>query len=66
MYIVGWSDTIVIAAFLQALGKEHPEEGLIIHTDKGSQFTGSRFQEVLRNKGAVSSIVAKAIRMTML
>lgn len=63
--IVGWSmdtrmkDTIVIDAFLQALGKEHPEEGLIIHTDQGSQYTGSRFQEVLRKKGAVSSMSRK-------
>lgn len=52
-------DTIVIDAFLQALGKEHPEEGLIIHTDQGSQYTGSRFQEVLRKKGAVSSMSRK-------
>lgn len=43
-------DTIVIDAFLQDLGKEHSEEGLIIHTDQGSQYTGSRFQEVLRKK----------------
>ena len=63
--IVGWSmdtrmkDTIVIDAFLQALGKEHPEEGLIIHTDQGSQYTEFRFQEVLRKKGAVSSMSRK-------
>nr|WP_236886766.1 IS3 family transposase [Clostridium beijerinckii] len=41
--VVGWSmgnrmkDALVIEAFNQAYGKEHPPKGLIVHTDQGSQ-----------------------------
>ncbi len=48
-------DTLVIDAFTQAYGKEHPLEGLIIHTDQGSQFTGGRFRALVSKYGAVHS-----------
>ena len=63
--IVGWSmssrmqDKLVIDCFLQACGKEHPQTGLIVHTDQGSQYTSSRYQSTLRQVGAQSSMSRK-------
>lgn len=63
--VSGWSmgrkmkDTLVMDAFMQAFGREHPEEGLVVHTDQGSQFTSSNFQALLRSHGAVSSVSRK-------
>ena len=60
--IAGWSmggnmeDTLVTNAFLQAYGRERPLQGLVVHTDQGSQFTGSNFQTLLSAHGAVSSV----------
>jgi len=48
--VTGWSmdtkikDSLVMTAFYQAVGREHPDEGLIVHTDRGSQYTSQRFQ----------------------
>lgn len=59
--VVGWSmerhmrESLVIQAFLQAYGRERPKEGLIIHTDQGSQYTGGSFRSVLKTYGAVHS-----------
>ncbi|WML34397.1 IS3 family transposase [Clostridium sp. OS1-26] len=59
--VVGWSmdnrmkETLVMGAFMQAYGKEHPKNDLIVHTDQGSQFTGGRFQALLKKYGAVHS-----------
>lgn len=59
--VVGWSmskkmkDTLVIDAFTQAYGKEHPSEGLIVHTDQGSQFTSGRFRALLSKYNSVHS-----------
>ncbi len=49
-------------AFLQEYGREHPKEGLIIHTDKGSQFICGNFQTLLRTHGAISSVSKKGNR----
>lgn len=63
--IVGWSmsprmkDQLVVDSFLQAFGKEQPGPGLIIHTDQGSQYTGTKFQSVLRKKEARASMSRK-------
>lgn len=63
--VSGWSmstrmkDSLVIDAFLQGYNKEHPPTGLIIHTDQGSQYTGSNFQAILKKYGAVSSVSRK-------
>ncbi len=63
--IVGWSmssrmqDKLVRDCFLQACGKEHPQPGLIVHTDQGSQYTSSRYQSTLRQVGAQSSMSRK-------
>ena len=47
--------SLVVDAFLQGIGKEHPAEGLVVHTDHGSQFTGDLFTRVLKAHGAVHS-----------
>lgn len=52
-------DSLVIDYFLQGYNKEHPPTGLIIHTDQGSQYTGSNFQAILKKYGAVSSVSRK-------
>ncbi len=49
------TERLVIDAFLQVIGKEQPEVGLIVHTDQGSQFTGANFIAVLAEKGAIPS-----------
>jgi putative transposase len=48
-------DTFVMDAFMQAYGKEHPENRLIVHTDQGSQFTGGKFQALLKKYEVVHS-----------
>ncbi|NFV12492.1 IS3 family transposase [Clostridium sp. FAM 1755] len=59
--VVGWSmskkmkNTLVIYDFTQAYGKEHPSQGLIVHTDQGSQFTGGRFSALLSKYISVHS-----------
>lgn len=40
-------DTLILSALNQAIGREHPEEGLLVHTDRGSQYTSQRFQALL-------------------
>jgi len=59
--VVGWSmerrmkENLVIQAFLQAYGREKPNEGLIVHTDQGSQYTGGSFRSILKAYGATHS-----------
>ena len=59
--IVGWSmdirmkEKLVIDAFNQAYGREHPEPGLIVHSDQGAQYTSAAFRSLLRTRGAISS-----------
>lgn len=48
-------DTFFMDAFMQAYGKEHPLQGLIIHTDQGSQFTESNFRMLISSHGAIES-----------
>lgn len=52
-------DQLVIDALNQAVGKEQPQPGLIIHTDQGSQYTGSRFQSLLRQHNFKASMSRK-------
>lgn len=41
-------DSLVIDAFLQGYGRENPEQGLLVHTDQGTQYTSSNFQPILK------------------
>lgn len=60
--IVGWSmhnnmrEQLVIDALEAAVFSEHPKPGLVIHTDRGSQFVGKRYQSELDKYGIVSSM----------
>ena len=62
---VGWSmssrmqDKLVRDCFLQACGKEHPQPGLVVHNDQGSQYTSYRSQSTIRQVGAQSSMSRK-------
>jgi len=52
-------DTLVLAALNQATEQEHPEEGLLIHTDRGAQYTSQRFQALLMRYGFQQSMRRK-------
>jgi putative transposase len=60
--VVGWAmktrmtEQLVIDAFLQAVGREQPPAGLIVHTDRGSQYTSRRYQETVKRYGGVISM----------
>ena len=41
-------ESIVIESLQQAIAKEKPHAGLIIHSDQGSQYTGSTYIEFLQ------------------
>jgi putative transposase len=55
--IVGWamSDRITsdltLAALKMAIGQRQPGEGLIHHSDQGSQYTDGRYQALLKKRG---------------
>lgn len=59
--VVGWSmdtrmkEKLVLDAFNQAYGREHPEPGLIVHSDQGAQYTGAAFRTLIKSKKAISS-----------
>ena len=46
-------------AFYQAVGREHPNEGLIVHTTQGVQFASQRFQALLLRYGCRQSMRRK-------
>jgi transposase InsO family protein len=59
--IVGWAlsrhmrTSLVIEAFRIAVRVRRPKPGLIFHTDRGSQYTSSAFQELMRRFGVLQS-----------
>ena len=63
--VVGWAmdtrikDTLVMSALNQAIGREHPEKGLIVHTDRGAQYTSQRFGAMLNRHGYIQSMSRK-------
>ena len=63
--VVGWAmntrvrDTLVLSALNQAIGREHPPKGLIIHTDRGCQYTAQRFQSMCIRYGFRQSMSRK-------
>lgn len=60
--IVGWTisnrinEQLVISAFEKAIVNEKPSIGLIVHTDRGSQYTSKNYQALLLKYGAISSM----------
>ena len=63
--VVGWSlathmrTELCLAALNQALGTRQPPDGLIHHTDRGSQYASGAYQTVLESAGAVPSMSRK-------
>ena len=52
--VVGWeldeqmTEALVLAALHQAIGRRQPKPGLIHHTDRGGQYAGGDYRQVLR------------------
>ena len=63
--VVGWSikphmrADLVVDALRMAWFRRRPEPGLIVHTDRGSQYCGHDFQATLKAYGMKSSMSAK-------
>jgi putative transposase len=60
--VVGWAleqtmtTDLVCAALEMALGRRQPAAGLLHHTDRGSQYTSTAYQDVLTVHGLVASL----------
>jgi putative transposase len=63
--VVGWSlsermtSDLVTNALRMALGRQLPEAGLLAHSDRGSQYAGSAYQDLLRAHGITCSMSRK-------
>lgn len=63
--IVGWAsgprmtEDLVIRSLDQAVSRESPDSGLVVHSDRGSQYTSARFSLALRDKGFFQSFSHK-------
>ena len=49
-------EELVLKAFRNSIVREKDLKGLIIHTDRGSQYTSKRYQNEVREIGVVSSM----------
>jgi transposase InsO family protein len=64
--VVGWSlsqsleETIVLDAMRMALARRQPRRGILHHSDRGSQYAGKAFQQLLRDHGMVCSMSRRA------
>jgi len=60
--LVGWSlgnrmtSGLVTEALINSIGRERPLEGLIVHTDRGSQYGSYRYLEFLEKNGLIASV----------
>ena len=60
--IVGWhvdkrmTSSLVCRALMKACNLRNPPQGLVVHTDRGSQYTGQCFQGLLSSYGLRSSM----------
>ena len=50
---------LAIDALDNAANRENPKKGLMVHTDRGSQYASSRFCRELENRGFVKSFSRK-------
>jgi transposase InsO family protein len=63
--IVGWSvqetldRSLPIAALEMAINREHPPEGLIHHSDRGSQYASADYRQILLNSSILQSMSRK-------
>lgn len=60
--IIGWQlednmkETLVMAAFKKACQNRSPQQGLIIHSDRGGQYAGNAFRKLIAGKKAIQSM----------
>ncbi|MBO8162078.1 MAG: IS3 family transposase [Thermosipho sp. (in: Bacteria)] len=60
--IVGWAidshmrEELVIRTMKQAIMRTKPHKRLIVHTDRGSQYTSQSFRTLLKEKGFIHSM----------
>ena len=60
--VVGWdmrdtmTEDLVSEALRRALAVRRPPSGLVVHSDQGSQYTATRFKDLLTCHGAQQSI----------
>ena len=60
--VVGWDlresmpEDLVSEALRRALAVRQPAAGLVVHSDQGSQYTATRFKDLLARHGAVPSM----------
>lgn len=70
--VVGWAMSekidaeLVNKAFIMAIQTRSPEEGLIVHSDRGSQYASDLFQRTLKKNKFVCSMSRKGTAETML
>ena len=63
--LIGWkiSDRmtvdITLSAMDMAIGRRAPEEGLIFHSDRGSQYAANAYRYLLKNNGILQSMSRK-------
>lgn len=63
--VVGWSLSshidaeLVKGALEMAIGRRHPEAGLIHHTDRGSQYASHAYRDLLREQEMICSMSRK-------
>ncbi|MBI1883926.1 MAG: IS3 family transposase [Chlamydiae bacterium] len=63
--IVGWHGMhrmpkeLVISAYMRAKGSRKPDEHLIFHSDRGSQYASKEFSWLLKRHGAIQSMSRK-------
>jgi putative transposase len=63
--VVGWSmdvtmeSRLVVDALEMAVRQRYPDEGLLIHSDRGSQYASEHYQRLLARKGITCSMSRK-------
>ena len=50
---------LVVDAFEDARRERRPRAGLVVHSDRGSQYTSKAFRDALRDAGALQSMASK-------
>jgi putative transposase len=64
--VVGWSmsqsleDTLVLDALRMAITRRKPRRGVLHHSDRGSQYAGKAFRQLLQDHGMVCSMSRRA------
>jgi transposase InsO family protein len=64
-HIVGWAMSerinreLVISALEQAIGRRNPDIGLILHSDRGSQYASEDYQKLLKKNKFICSMSGK-------